>query len=562
MYKGLLAPIGLVEIEGVFFELAVKGDKALLVLAVLAALISAIGSKIEHIPHMSRPQPRTFGNHPCHVLVVNALVALGVVALFRVAALVLGVGICTVLRQTDAPVRVIRMVLVKELVVLLQFAQIPAEVEVIAVHVRDLQNGAVDAQHEHICHGGLAGGVQLVGQFVQQTVVFQQILVDSGSGGNLVGQAPHGDAGVVVVLTDQLLHLGQGIGTAVGHVHGDVGDLCPDDKALFVAQVIEMLCVLIVGQPDGVGPDLQNEGNVLLHHFVGQGNACVLAVLMAGNATQRVAASIQEKALLGVNLKFPAAKAGRCFLAVVQFRRYGIEEGVINTIPQVGMVQRENRRCGAVLYRSSEGLSFQCKGYALCAHHGGFHSNFNGLGGKVGDDGGHLQRRGTISGQGEVLCRDDVQGHIPVKAAVEGEVCLLGVHGVVVAVVHADRQQIFLFEMFGQVNPKGRIAALVLGQLFAVQVDYSGHSGTVQLQNCFAACRDGGLCQSQRIPAGAAVVIVAAVLTVHGVPCVGQGNGLAHHGGGDAGVLLGKMPIAMIQQDGLAHGKNSFMKNG
>ena len=79
-----------------------------------------------------------------------------------------------------------------------------------AVHVRDLQNGAGGLQHEHICHGGLPGGVQLVGQLVQQTVVFQQILVDSGSGGNLVGQAPHGDAGVVVVLTDQLLHLGQG----------------------------------------------------------------------------------------------------------------------------------------------------------------------------------------------------------------------------------------------------------------------------------------------------------------------------------------------------------------
>ena len=160
-----------------------------------------------------------------------------------------------------------------------------------------------------------------------------------------------------------------------------------------------------------------------------------------------------------------------------------------------------------------------------------------------------------------MLCRNDVQSYIAVNAAVEGEVCLLGVHGVVVAVVHADRQQIFLFEMFGQVNPKGRIAALVLGQLFPVQVDYSGHSGTVQLQNCFAACRDGGLCQSQRIPAGAAVVIVAAVLTVHRVPCVGQGNGLAHNGGGDAGVLFGKMPVAMIQQDGLAHGKNSFVKD-
>ena len=76
---------------------------------------------------------------------------------------------------------------------------------------------------------------------------------------DLVGQAPHSNAGVVVILEDQLFHLGQGVGTAVFHVHGDVGDLCPDDKALFVAQVIEMLCVLIVGQPDGVGPDLQNE---------------------------------------------------------------------------------------------------------------------------------------------------------------------------------------------------------------------------------------------------------------------------------------------------------------
>ena len=160
-----------------------------------------------------------------------------------------------------------------------------------------------------------------------------------------------------------------------------------------------------------------------------------------------------------------------------------------------------------------------------------------------------------------MLCRNDVQSYIAVNAAVEGEVCLLGVHGVVVAVVHADRQQIFLFEMFGQVHPEGRIAALVLGQLFPVQVNGGGHGGTVQLQNSLAACRDGGLCQGQRIPAGAAVVIVAAVLTVYGVPCVGQGNSLAHNSSRGAGVLLGKMPIAMIQQDGLAHGKNSFVKD-
>ena len=225
------------------------------------------------------------------------------------------------------------------------------------------------------------------------------------------------------------------------------------------------------------------------------------------------------------------------------------------------MVQCKNSRCGAVFHRGGDALPLQCKGNALCAHHGGFHGDLGGLSGKVGDDGRYLQRRRAVSRQGKVLCRDDVQSYIAVNAAVEGKVRFLGVHGVVVAVVHADGQQIFLFEMVGQVYPEGGVAALVFGQLFPVQVNGGGHGGTVQLQNSLAACRDGGLFQGQRIPAGAAVVIVAAVLTVHRVPGVGQGNGLAHHGGGDAGVLLGKMPVAMIQQDGFAHGKNSFVKD-
>ena len=144
-----------------------------------------------------------------------------------------------------------------------------------------------------------------------------------------------------------------------------------------------------------------------------------------------------------------------------------------------------------------------------------------------------------------MLCRNDVQSYIAVNAAVEGEVCLLGVHGVVVAVIHADRQQIFLFEMFGQVNPEGRIAALVLGQLFTVQVNGGGHGSAVQLQNSLAACRNFGLCKGMGVPAGAAVIVVAAVLTVHRVPGVGQGDSLAHNSSRGAGALLGKMPVVI-----------------
>lgn len=69
---------------------------------------------------------------------------------------------------------------------------------------------------------------------------------------------------------------------------------------------------------------------------------------MAGNAAQGIAAAVQDKALLGVKLKFPAAEPGGGLLTIVQLGRYGVEEGVVHAIPQMGVVQRENNLCGAL----------------------------------------------------------------------------------------------------------------------------------------------------------------------------------------------------------------------
>ena len=49
MYKRLLAPGGLVEVEGILFEFPVHGHKALLVDTVPAALITAIGGEVKEI---------------------------------------------------------------------------------------------------------------------------------------------------------------------------------------------------------------------------------------------------------------------------------------------------------------------------------------------------------------------------------------------------------------------------------------------------------------------------------------------------------------------------------
>ena len=187
MHKGLLAPICLVQVESILLDLAVKGDKTLLVLAVFAALVASVGGKVEHIPDMGRPQPRAVSNHFCHMFVVDALVGFGVVALFGVGALVCRVRVRAVLTEADAAVWVLGVVGVKKVVVLVKLTQIPAKIQVIAVHIGDFQNWARDFQHEHVCHCRGTGGVKAVRQIVEGVVVLQQLLIDSRRGGNLIG---------------------------------------------------------------------------------------------------------------------------------------------------------------------------------------------------------------------------------------------------------------------------------------------------------------------------------------------------------------------------------------
>ena len=88
----------------------------------LAALIPAVGGEVEHVPHMGGPQPGPGLNHVQHVLMVDALVALGIVPLLRAPGLVLGVGVRAVLREADDLIRVRGVEAVEELVVLLQLA--------------------------------------------------------------------------------------------------------------------------------------------------------------------------------------------------------------------------------------------------------------------------------------------------------------------------------------------------------------------------------------------------------------------------------------------------------
>ena len=166
-------------------------------MAIMASTITPVGGEVEEVPYMRRPEPGARLNHAQHVLVIQRLVFLGVVALFRMRGMKGGVGVRAVLGKADDPVGVFGVVLVEELVRLRKLPEVPAEVEVIAVDVGNGQNGAVDLQHEDVRHRGQAGGIETVAQLVQRPVIIQQLLIDRAGGGDLVGQPPDSDDGEV-----------------------------------------------------------------------------------------------------------------------------------------------------------------------------------------------------------------------------------------------------------------------------------------------------------------------------------------------------------------------------
>ena len=361
--EGLTAPRRLVEVKRVLSGFAVKGHQSLLVFALLAALVPAVGSKVEQVPHMGGPQPRPRLDELQNVLVVDALVLFGVVAPLRGGGLELRVGVRTVLGEAHGAVGILGVVGVKEFVILLQAAQIPPEIQVVAVHVRDIQNGAVRLQHEHIGHGGGSGGVEAVAQLVQRPVVVQHILRHRAAGGDLVTQAPHRDGRMVITLGHQLPHLGQGVLTPALHVLGDVGDLRPHHEAVFIAQVVKLLGVLVVGQPDGVGADLPDERHILPVLSQGDGIAQPLAVLVPGHATEGIGAPIEEEPFLRVDLELPAAEPGGDLVPAVQLGGGGVEMRVVQPIPQPD-VFNDKLRLGMTVHRGDGfGLAVDGEGH-------------------------------------------------------------------------------------------------------------------------------------------------------------------------------------------------------
>ena len=102
---------------------------------------------------------------------------------------------------------------------------------------------------------------------VEKAVVVQHVLLVLRRDGDFVRHAPADDGRMIVVLLNQFLHLADGVRAAVGHVLADVGDFRPDNQAVAVAEVVEILVVLVVRQPQRRRADFADERHILVVHL-------------------------------------------------------------------------------------------------------------------------------------------------------------------------------------------------------------------------------------------------------------------------------------------------------
>ena len=100
------------------------------------------------------------------------------------------------------------------------------------------------------------------------------------------------------------------------------------------------------------------------------------------------------------------------------------------------MLQREHGSGGAVLDGGDRLLAVKREVDALRADNERLNSHLTAALGKVSHSRRDLDGHSAVFGKGKVCSGHNMQRYIAVNAAVEGEVGLLGVDGVVVAVVH------------------------------------------------------------------------------------------------------------------------------
>ena len=117
--------------------------------------------------------------------------------------------------------------------------------------------------------------------------------------------------------------------------------------------------------------------------------------------------------------------------------------------------------------------------------------------------------------------------YVSVKTAVEGKVSHLRINGLVGGVVNNNSNVGLIGKLVGKIDSPGGITAVVVSNLLACYVYVCGGVGAADLEVVSVSLGEICLLECLYIEAGAAEIVVSAVLTVGSVPCVRKADDFA-----------------------------------
>ena len=142
------------------------------------------------------------------------------------------------------------------------------------------------------CKGGHTTWIHLMAQIIKHMMIVQHVFFVLGGNGNLIGDTPSYNRWMIVILNNQLLHLADGIITAIWHMGRNIRNLCPNHHTILITQIIKILVMLIMSKTNGITAHLTNELHILSMMCSRQCVANALSILMTGHTMQRISSAI------------------------------------------------------------------------------------------------------------------------------------------------------------------------------------------------------------------------------------------------------------------------------
>ena len=304
-------PVCLIEIESIFFHLAVESHQPFVVDTGTIAFHTMSRTEIKQVPNERTPDERTFRQcFPVSDMIISLVILrmppTGSNPPFHGILLMVDARPCPIFADGNLILRMCLMIGIQPFPHIGRRTAIPTEILVPGYHISHLIYIIVVRKEAGRCCQ--ASRVLLMGQVVQFLDILGRIVSD---GLQLIEQPPETDRRMIIMLANQFFQLLfpvlperrlVDVALVLVSARPDLRNFSPGDNSVFIHQVIKVSRLRIMSQTNGISPHLDHNGRIfIVMHFIKRISP-FRPILVAAYSFQFQMFPIQKETFLGIHM--------------------------------------------------------------------------------------------------------------------------------------------------------------------------------------------------------------------------------------------------------------------